>query len=87
MWLNGEWREARNPAEEFNKIAGATQKVGCGEHTDKGYVEVLKRSPKYEDYLMTDGKHYHLEVKKFTYWIKRGELSIVKDVARAEVPE
>ena len=45
MRLDGEWREARNPTEEIRGNRRTVQKVGCGEHADKTYVEVLAKGP------------------------------------------
>ena len=80
-------RGAKSNGKGVGEIDGVTQKVGSGEHTDKTYVEVLTKSPKYAKYLTTEGKQDRLAVGKFTKWAMRGELSIAKEVAKTGASE
>ena len=73
--------ETRYPTEEeVGEVGGCPRKVAFGEHKDKTYVEVLTKNPKYAEYLMNEGRHGRLEVKKFAKRIQRGEISIVAEV-------
>ena len=76
---NGARREIQRRQKSV-KSKGARTKEASERAKNKIYAEVLTMTPKYAEYLTTEGHQSHLEVKKSTNWINRKEFSIEKDV-------
>ena len=84
MWLDGEWRETRNPAmEEVKKKSdGETQTLGFGEFEERTYVGVFTYNLKYVGYIMNEGRQDRLALKKSTEWIMQKEEAVIVEVER-----
>ena len=64
MRLDGAWRETRGPTQdEVEKTDGGIQTIGFGDHSDKTFVEVLTKDPRYAEYLIDEGRQDHLSMK------------------------
>ena len=83
---NGARRETQRGG-EVGKVDVETQKVGFGDHTDKTYVAVLTKNPKYAEYLMGEGRRRRLEMKKFTDRVERKNIPIVAKEVKEEASE
>ena len=83
MYLDGAWREIRDPQdEEAKKINGEAQKLGFGEFAEYTYVEVLKKKPKYAAFPSDEGLGDRAAMKKFAEWVEQKEVGIIADTGR-----
>ena len=72
---------------KWGEIDGASQTLGFGENSDKKYGGVLKKNPKYAEYLLGEGRRGRLDVEKFTEWIHRRTISKVIKKEKDEASE
>ena len=65
----------RDPTDvEIDVVDGGAKTVGCVEHANETYGEVLTKKPQYVAYLTTEDQRRRYESKKFINWARRQKI-------------